>query len=1198
MKEKIDRFSKGIFEYEQPEIEVSPEVLDVFVNEGGSSTNEIIISNSKNTVMKGVVYSSSNFIKLENNRFVGVKNVITYTVDCNHLEQGRQIEAVINIVSDCGEHQIPVKISVLGTTCQSSIGHVGNLFQFANLAKTDWGEAVAMFRSEEFRRSVIRNERERDYLVAYNALIKSSDPDSALEEFLCVCKKKTECTFFVGKAEINLELEKANFMEKIPITKSQWGWIRLSVESDVPFLVPERDVINYDDFISGKFELRIAVKLVDSGIGLHMGNIRIFDSKHSVTIPVRIHVLGGGEIERLRRRNIRNYELKILERYIDFRTEKISNNIFLSESVKLTESVLMQIDKDIEQKSGDVRELTEMKEGFELYRAYLAVGESKHFRDDELVKSVLLKKNEALKEHSRYYPIYLYIEALSSKNKEIGDSNLQVIRRAYEENPSDTLLFWILLYMDSSLAESREYRYERILAQFARGDRSPILTYEAASIVRSEPGYIRNADSNECRILSFMIRHDMITLAVAQQFAICTRKEAENDEQRLKVLIALYRAFNDLEILKMIVKKAILLDHRETRYHEFFRAAVEQQLSVDGIYEYFIYTMDGRLVDEIPQPALLYFGYTPGLDNRSLELLYAYVIRNKEKNRQIYRAYLKNMEQLTVNSLKEGRITPLLSTIYADVVSRPLIESDHAIIETLPDILFANRITCDSPAMTGVCVVNDEEEGEAYYPLVDGTADVYLYTDTSTCFFIDEKGNRYIYSECGQLTKYIHMQDILGICYDLNSENKRLLINMWEKNNFYNNDKIYYINLQKQISSIPTVKKEIRNDCDFSLAEYYYNEGEPEMCESYLHSIDLTLLDAGKRSRMIKLMTYRNMFDEVISAITLFGVEGIDPKSLSRLCAFGIEKNKEPKDVILYAAHQAFRQGRIDTSVLQYLADNFTGTTIEMYEIWLAAKDANIDTFTLEENLIAQMLFAESCIENEYSLFLSYYIKNRNRKLIRAYISYTAYKYFVKERVTNDSFFDVLKRDPSLENSQIGMLALLKFYSTRDFLSEEEKEFCDSHIRHFLQKKMFYAFFKDFKGKLTLPASMMDKYYVEYRTNPAMQVSIHYTYNDEVETVVEPMTDLGYGIFTKEIILFHGETLQYYITENDGEQDEITVSRSINYLEEDTNDSETKYDEINSILIAVELKDYKTAIDLLEQYYRTEYAIKRHFKRL
>ncbi len=145
---------------------------------------------------------------------------------------------------------------------------------------------------------------------------------------------------------------------------------------------------------------------------------------------------------------------------------------------------------------------------------------------------------------------------------------------------------------------------------------------------------------------------------------------------------------------------------------------------------------------------------------------------------------------------------------------------------------------------------------------------------------------------------------------------------------------------------------------------------------------------------------------------------------------------------------------------------------------------------------------------------------------------------------------------------------------------------------------MFYAFFKDFKGKLTLPASMMDKYYVEYRTNPAMQVSIHYTYNDEVETVVEPMTDLGYGIFTKEIILFHGETLQYYITENDGEQDEITVSRSINYLEEDTNDSETKYDEINSILIAVELKDYKTAIDLLEQYYRTEYAIKRHFKRL
>lgn len=1195
MKEKIERFSKGIFEYEQPEIVLSQEVIEVFVNEGTVYSGSFSIRNEASTSMKGVIYSTSKLIRIENSTFVGIRNDIFYAIDCTYMERGQRGEAQINIVSDCGERQIPVIVSVLGTTCPSPVGQIGNIFQFANLAQTDWNAAVMMFRTKEFYDAVIS--REPKVQVAYDVLKRNPDPGLALEEFLCICKKKTECRFFVGTSEINLETDKEACSEKILISKGTWGCISLKVSTDVDFITPLKTQIINDEFINGRFELRVLIDMSRAGEGVHSGNIFISNAKHMVTIPVSIRVRSKDDTRKLRLRNIKNYERRIVEQYLNFRAGKVANATFLAESIKLTESALMVIDKEVSSKKSE-RKFSELKEAYELYRAYLATVEGRHFRNDEIIGNVLLRKTEYERKHSDFYPVLLYIEALRARNNDLTENNLQVIRRYHEANPEKTLFFWLMLYMDKRLEENTDVRYEKIIKQFGHGDNSPILTFEAAVLVKQNPELLTSADNNECRIVTFMIKYAMISADVAVQFAYCSRKKAENDSRRLRVLEQLYDLFEDESILEMIIRKVTALGLTDRRYHEYFRKACELQISIDEIYEYYIYTMDGEIREDIPQNALLYFGYTSDLDEESMELLYAYVIRNKENNKAIYRAYLKNMEQLAVNCLKERKINPTLSIIYADVVSRQLLDANT--IETLPDILFTYSVKCESKAMKSVIVVNNEEQDEHVYPLKNGCADVLLYTETSDVYFVDEDGNRYVYLQCGSMNKYLHMQDMLGICYDLGAINPRLLLYMWEKNRQYNSGADSYITLQKQISVLPNLRNTITNECCYALSDYYFDNYEGELLESYLKGIDLAILSTEKRNKIIERMILRDMYEEVIEAVKQFGCEGLMPKRLSRLCLFGIDQNKdkedkESKDSIVQMAHYAFRNGQVDERLVQYLANNFTGTTLEMYEIWNVAKENELDTMIIEENLLAQMLFAESYIENAYAVFLDYYYKSQNRKLIRAFISYTAYKYFVRDRVTNPDFFNILERDPSLENSQIGILALLKYYSTKESLTESEKEFSDSHIRHFLQKKMCYSFFKDFKDKITLPSAMVDKCYIEYRTNPKKTVSIHYTYNDDLNIKAEQMTDVGYGIFTKEIILFHDEILQYFITEHDGENEEITESRSVRYLDEDVHERETKYDEINGILIAVEMQDEKTAIDLLEQYYRTEYAMKRHF---
>ena len=128
---------------------------------------------------------------------------------------------------------------------------------------------------------------------------------------------------------------------------------------------------------------------------------------------------------------------------------------------------------------------------------------------------------------------------------------------------------------------------------------------------------------------------------------------------------------------------------------------------------------------------------------------------------------------------------------------------------------------------------------------------------------------------------------------------------------------------------------------------------------------------------------------------------------------------------------------------------------------------------------------------------------------------------------------------------------------------------------------------------------MKDKYYVEYHTDPKKDVRINYSFIG-TETAdsfkEEPMHDIGFGIYVKEFILFYGEVLQYFITENNDENNIITESREVTLGPEHFGSEECRYHHINLIITAKEMNDEKTVIKLIENYQFNDYAIKRLFE--
>ena len=94
------------------------------------------------------------------------------------------------------------------------------------------------------------------------------------------------------------------------------------------------------------------------------------------------------------------------------------------------------------------------------------------------------------------------------------------------------------------------------------------------------------------------------------------------------------------------------------------------------------------------------------------------------------------------------------------------------------------------------------------------------------------------------------------------------------------------------------------------------------------------------------------------------------------------------------------------------------------------------------------MLFAETKTIDSYPVFMNYYEAGNNRKLIRAYLTYYAYRYLVHNCRLNEDLFKVMRRELRYENNNLYLLAWLKHNSSRNEFSEDELTFIEISINN------------------------------------------------------------------------------------------------------------------------------------------------------
>ena len=279
----------------------------------------------------------------------------------------------------------------------------------------------------------------------------------------------------------------------------------------------------------------------------------------------------------------------------------------------------------------------------------------------------------------------------------------------------------------------------------------------------------------------------------------------------------------------------------------------------------------------------------------------------------------------------------------------------------------------------------------------------------------------------------------------------------------------------------------------------------------------------------------------------------------------------------------------------------------ELRDIWKAAGSFGLERGRISERILLQMLFSGAYVGERTDIFADYIKKGADSRLEEAFLARCAYDYFVKERLTEELVFQEIGRmaNQGGETLRVCKLALLKYYAEGLVeVKQDIKPILEAFLHEMLTERIHLNFFRGFMGKddikEPLLMELMDKTIVEYRARPGARAAIHYVVMHEdgesSEYCTEAMREVLAGVCFKEFVLFFGESLQYYIMEEQDGQEQLTESGNLQNGDIHGKSADWRYELINDILISRMLEDFDTLDGLLDEYYRREYLGENLFK--
>lgn len=1165
MKEKIQLLSRGVFEYENPDITVSEKSIELEV-EFGSRYTGIIQLNSRNHIeIRAMIFSSNKWMQCLESTIIGTAGSIHYVFDTQALEIGEVCEGSFYIVSNGGEITIPYRVKVCAPFCMTSIGKINDLDQFADLARDNWAEALRIFKTPEFERVFLNNKKNRQI---YATLIKSQDMSLSMEEFLCTIKRKQTVQIEVSQKLIEFENLNHTVSERLLIEKSQWGHVKIQIAAKGDFIKIYKKTVTDEDFLGSYYQLEY--QIIPGASSIHSGQIILETLNQRIVVEVCCRRTKSKDEDYIERKSLKASWMHLRKQYLAYKLHRITREQMLSDAREDINGCLNN-SKDIIYK---VVEADFLREEGNVDEAQAIL---------EAINGRELRYRSAVA-----YSYFLYVNARCRQDEHYTEYVRDAIQFYAEGQYHDRWeLDYMLMKLDTREAQHQARGFRKIKDLYDHRMIGGLMYLEGVKMINEDSSLIREMGNFEISLFLWGLRHDCLNRETIFRFADLVLRMRYYHGACLQAMIEMCSIYETKNILSAVLHLLILGEKKEKIYHQWYELGIKSSIKMPELYEYYMATLDMASCKKLPVPVLIYFQYDNRLKLEQKAFLFRYVIEHRKQLEKLFTAYDGIIKAFTFEQLQKGVINEDIAVLYDYYLTKDAM-TPH-IVKAMPAIIFKHHIHCEHPGIQGVAVDYSELGEEVYYPFIHGDAYVDLYMDDYRIVLLDEQGGRYMSTIPYTIDTLMDAGKYIKICYEQGRDNKMLVLNRSERALKYQMMDDVSIETYKCVLKLQDVSRHYQKTILKNLIDYYYDNYEGETLEKYLLQLDIHLLGHSERSHIIEYFIQRGLFDKAYAAIREYGYEDIQDKRIMRLCSKVIrEKDFEKDDLLVELAYFAFSNGKYDETILQYLILFYAGTTEQLYAVWKAARDFEVPASQLEERLLCEILFTENHVAEGGEVFASYYNEHPEHRLIRAFLGYYGYHYLVHGQAAGETIFQIMEIElDQIENARdVCALALLQYYSEEDHVEPEFYERLQQEVAAFMDKGILLPFFRKYAGNAEVPGELADFLYAEYHTNPKAAVTIYYRPEGQkdAEWIHEPMRHILGGIFIKTFRLFDGESIEYYISEQDGENQRTGEIKVLSVQNSANQWPDTGVEILNRMNQAIQSQDHQALDEMIRSY--------------
>lgn len=1176
---RIGQIAAGRFNGTKPILAFSEETIDLSVIEGRSEAGSFVIESTNQIKICGIVYSTNPRMECLNPHFEGEKVRIRYQFNSKGLTEGDTCEGKFVIVCNQIEYSLSFCARITRLYAEASTGAVKSLDDFTRLAASNWDEAYHLFYNRNFLNTIpYDNVYER---LTYEGFACARPSGQNMEEFLIGVNKKQPVSISVDKSEEIFMASKEPQSGCFTITKDNWGYTEIRLRTDCEFIKLSKPVLTLDDFIGKTYLYEYIIDASAMHAGRNFGRIYIDGVYQSFTIDITAGVRDDdGSISDIAvTKDIKECMVGIMELYTSFRLKRIVTGVWANETISIL---------------NHLHALVPDEHMYELMKAQAFIinrqrQEAKWILDDF--------KHSNPDKKAPIWGYYLYLMTLLEREPSYVDNMTHEVELIFYENPDSVLLFWVLLFLRDQYFDDSAGKLKDIKYWVLRGCSSPYLYIEAYYLISQDPYLIKELSVFELRILSWAVKEKALTKELAGAIFEAVDLAGGFDNRVYELLTAAYEICPEAEYVGIICSYLIKGHKNDTCFHKWFELGIENKLRLTGLYESYLITMDDRQISPVPKIIQMYFSFDNKLPYRKLAVLYNNIIAAKETEPEVYHKYRKAMGRFAMDQAQLRHIDDNLAVLYEDMLELGFINEELS--AAFSDIIYTHKLIVFDKRIVRAIIYQNEMKEPQIVPVTDQCAYFELFSNDYVILFEDSRGYRYVKSISYSLQRLMDAEKYLDRCISLSPDRPQYIVSHFKHVKDYSDFTKDDLKLFKPVFYSESFSDSYKAVMGYRILKYCQLHDYEDYVRPFLQSINFDTLQKDARKYLIDMLVSNRLYEKAYDMAMEYGIDMLAAASKVVLCENALKVQHVDDDFMVQLAISAFKTGKYSDLVLKYLCENYTGPTDELINLWHAADKFSISSMKLDERILEQGIYTQIEPEKISDIFMEYYKRAGNEKLILAYISLVAHGYLHSGGCKADFIFDIIEKR-FIGNRTLNdacQLALLKHFAKKTDITQAELEIEDTLLKYYIYNNMYFDFFARLDYRLLEKYFLYDKAFLQYESTPGTHVVLHYSRDEDGEEFnSEDMVEMYDGIYVKTFVIFFGELIRYYITEEHDNSIEVKESNRLTCNNIPGDNDHSRYNLINEMIISDTLSDETTLKSNIDEYKRLDAATKQLFK--